>query len=45
MIPNLNLGHPTFCVEDGFCFGAVDMYLLNKTTFAIEPKVPTLIEP
>jgi hypothetical protein len=24
IIPDLNLGHPTFCVESRFCFGAVD---------------------
>ena len=40
-IPNLNLGHRTFCVKGGFCFGAVDVnvpvfdikwYLYRKVT-------------
>jgi hypothetical protein len=29
IIPNLNLGHPTFCVESRFCFRTVDIWIIR----------------
>ena len=38
--PNLNLGHRSFCVEDGFCLRAVDLYVKTSTDTILVLSIP-----